>query len=281
MRFEDLGSQPDLAPLVEYLRLAAANSGITVIDALPSVSDLPKVVFEGPWQRFLELGALAGSTFLYVEQDQYSPEFLTSLFVSRQGERKLRSFTSADDSTDDPEQWLRDHLRETITEWDRYTGAVGSVRCLWVHQDILHIWTGETDWYADAWSAADKAIEDLDLISETDRTERRQNDAKLLHDLATQLAHHPRFSDAKSDAKRQFVAEQLFSDELHNESHRFRARDIASRAEMIYWWEVEPVEKVTRDERIREMRARGDSIRNIAVALKVSEAKVKAALGEA
>jgi len=90
------------------------------------------------------------------------------------------------------------------------------------------------------------------------------------------LAEHPRFKEANSQEKREFIAEKLFGPELEAHDYHFGVVAIARRASLIYWWEVEPAEQATIADRVRALRDRGTSIRNIAATVKISEAKVRA-----
>jgi hypothetical protein len=154
----------------------------------------------------------------------------------------------------DPEAWLHQRLREAAAPWDDYTGRVGWISCVWCREGVAHHWDIGTDW----------------------------------HD-ACELAYHPRFPEATNDAKRVFMAEQLFSnaiDELQEASGhsytyqlgRINAQAVAERATLIYWWEVEPTERASKAERARDLRRQGESIRNIAAVLKMPEGRVRAVL---
>lgn len=116
-------------------------------------------------------------------------------------------------------------------------------------------------------------INEVQAVEAEGRRLRSAEEAKRLHERASEMARHPRFPEATSEAKREHMARELFP----NEDRRDQ-RDIAERAALVYWWDVEPMERVTKAERVRELYDAGESIRGIAAALKMSEAKVRAAL---
>jgi len=101
-----------------------------------------------------------------------------------------------------------------------------------------------------------------------------------LHELASLLALHPRFAEAKSQERREYMAERLYGEVLNDPAGPLRI-DVGSlvrRASLIHWWEVEPAETASIAERVRSLRQGGESILNIAAAVKISPARVRAAL---
>ena len=89
------------------------------------------------------------------------------------------------------------------------------------------------------------------------------------------MARHERYGEATNDVKRRFMAEKLFPE------HEGLHSRIAETAGLIYWWEVEPLERVTTEEKVQKLRSGGHSIRNIAAILGISEQKVRRGLSEA
>jgi hypothetical protein len=71
------------------------------------------------------------------------------------------------------------------------------------------------------------------------------------------------------------MAEQLFPD-----NDEYDLREIVTLAQMVYWWEVEPELRAAKEQKARDLWAKGESIRNIAAILKIPEAKVKTAIEE-
>lgn len=99
-----------------------------------------------------------------------------------------------------------------------------------------------------------------------------KEDAIRIQQYADRLADHDRFPEAGNDTKREYMASQLFPDQTSD------IRSIVALARAIYWWDVEPLERVTKAERVLELRAQGYAIRNIATMVRMPESKVRAAL---
>lgn len=71
------------------------------------------------------------------------------------------------------------------------------------------------------------------------------------------------------------MTQQVFPDADPIECQR-----IAADATLAYWWTVEPAERATKAQRIRELHDGGEPLINIASTLKMSREKVKALLLE-
>jgi hypothetical protein len=177
--------------------------------------------------------------------------------------------------------WLVARIRERIAPWDDRRGEVINVSCIWIKDHVAHHWRRYAEWIFECREAIDIVLGEAEQIDQENRTLRSQDAARTLHLCATQMVHHPRFPEATSEEKREFMASQLFVDLINSDLLGYRAASsIAKRAALIYWWDVEPIEKVTRVERARALHAQGESIRNIAAVLKMSEAKVRAAIND-
>lgn len=249
-------------------------------DASGTDLHLPTVACTGDARSFVSLAAQAGVKLLYLTMEHYDPDRLAARLAAEQSGHPDLIAIGEPDPDNSSEDWLRERVREAIAQWDTYQGAVGRIRAVWCIESIAHTWWRETEWHDACCWAAEAVWEEVEHVAEEHRVFRREEDALRLHQLATELAHHPRFPEATSEAKREFMAQQIFSDSLAEAELRFISRRIAQRAQLIYWWEVELVERVAKAERARNLRAQGESIRNIAAVLKMSETKVRAALEE-
>ncbi len=82
--------------------------------------------------------------------------------------------------------------------------------------------------------------------------------------------------EATSSSKRAFVAKQLFPD-IADDHNLSRIADLAS---LIHWWDIEPAQQAHVAEHAIDLRRKGESIRNIAATLRISEGKVRAATSD-
>jgi DNA-binding NarL/FixJ family response regulator len=87
------------------------------------------------------------------------------------------------------------------------------------------------------------------------------------------MTNHERYAEATNEAKRAFMAQQLFPMRSRQE-----CREIAEIASLIYWWEIEPAQKAAKTEQAIEMFKKGATLSYIAATLKLSEQRVREAL---
>lgn len=265
----------DLEDLTISIGQTATERGLIVFDGIPLLdeSQVPEVYWEGDWPGFLDMASRAQATLLYVGGSRYDPEALVERHAPVEEEEDDQIETETGSSS-----WLRARLFAVIAPWNMHRGEVTGLTCLWLKDGIAHRWTTFAGWSLECLAAVDRVVEQANQAHHDEHVLRRKEEALKLHELATQMAHHPRFLGAKSAAKREFMAAQLFPDVTDVPMLGFTARGIAERATLIYWWEVEPGATVTKGARAMDLYARGDSIPNIAAVLKMSESNVRAAL---
>jgi len=262
---------------------ASVERGLIIFDGEPNLEKIPFVVWHGDWLPFLDLAQKVHADLLYICEEKYDPD---TVIVEETGDEDIilegnenEIESSAANLKNNEKQWLLARIRERIVPWDARRGEVTSVSCVWMKNHVAHNWRCYADWIFDCREAIDAVLEDMEEVEKENRVLRTKDNAKILHECATQMAHHPRFPEATNQEKREFMASQLFSDLINKELFRHGgAKSISQRASLIYWWDVEPLEKVTKIQRVQALRAQGESLSNIAVLLKMSEAKVRAAI---
>jgi hypothetical protein len=271
---------------IQYLRdeiiAAATTSGLVVFEGSPDLEDVPAVTWRGDWETFVALARQAKATLLYVHQWEYDPDAMIDEVV---GERSGSAYDDEEDddqfeALEDGATWLSERLREVIAPWERYRGAPMSLECIWLKDGVAHQWGNAAAWALEQREAFQAALTSAQQVDPRDRVRLSQEAAQKLHAYAYIMAIHPRFPDAKSEEKRTFMAERLFGEDLRKEDpfHQIFPHSIARRASLIYWWDIEPAERASVEERARELHRNGVSVRNIAATLHISEAKVRAAL---
>jgi hypothetical protein len=279
----------DLFGLSGEMERAAGDHGLIVVRGVPDVSQLPSMGYAGDWRDFLALAAHTHARLLYLERVIYDPDVLALDTIPRErgpipGQRAglIRQYSddAEDNEGEDEGNWLGARLRAALSPWDDYRGTVAHVCGIWCHEGVAHVWQRETEWHVACNEALLAAYEEARQADREDRRNESKQHAQRLQELAVEMARHPRFAEATSDAKRTFMAEQLFGDILRSEPLSYTAEKVAARAHLIYWWDIEPAEWATQAERVRELRTQGKSIRHIAAELRMSEARVRAASSE-
>jgi hypothetical protein len=259
----------------------ATDAGLVVFAGIPDLENVPTVTWRRDWQTFIALAQNAHATILYVQEWKYDPDSVIDGIV---GDQTIPVYEDEEDQrfeeVDDDNTWLSDRLREAVALWQRYRDFPVSLECVWLKDGVAHAWRDEADWALEQREALQAALNDAQQVDRRDRVHLSQEAAQKLHAYAYIQAIHPRFPEAKSEEKRVFMAERLFGDDLRKEApvHQLFPHSIARRASLIYWWDIEPGERATVEERARELHQNGLSIKNIAATLHISDAKVRAAI---
>ncbi len=266
-----MDSFDDLQEALQAIRQRAHEHGLRIVQG-PRFSakgnNSPAVDWEGEWMEYLEVAASVSASLLYIEADPFDLERETlSLINGLKGARLPAG--------DNEQTWLSGRLMEVTNEWGGYNRRLGYLRCAWFKEGVGHYLSLKADWYVEYAEAARAALDEAENVEAEMRRVRSKEEAETRLHLASQLARHERFPDATNDDKRRYMAEQLFSD-----SDEYDLREIVTLAQMVYWWEVEPELRAAKEQKARDLWAKGESIRNIAAILKIPEAKVKSAIEE-
>lgn len=276
-----------LGDLLVAIRGGAAARGLTVYDTLLVLPTEKEGQIAYPWAdwngdpaAFLDIAATVGPSVLYVAATRFDLDAELWQEVRTAGYRSVPD--AGDDAQSpselptDPACWLHRRLQERTAEWAGHDGEISGLHCVWMKDGVAHEFGPQADWLAAFRIALDEAAMDGEAVLEEERRLRSNKETTRLHDRAGEMARHPRYAEATNDAKREYMAEQLFP-----ELDPLDCRHVASLAALMYWWHVEPVERVSTIERVRELYDAGETMTSIAALLKVSREKVRAALAEA
>lgn len=239
----------------------------------------PWAEWEGDPTAFLDIAARVGARIVYAVGTRFDWEGSLRQEVEAAGYRYIPEVGEKEPiggSPTDPASWLLYRLRERTEEWARHDGEMSMLQCIWMKDGVAHDFRPHADWLAAFRATIDEALEDAEAVQDEDRRLRSTEDAKRLHGRAGEMARHARYPEATSEAKREYMAQQLFPDEDPIECQR-----IARRSVVIYWWEVEPAERASNAQRARELYDAGETLTTIAALFKMSRDKVKALLAEA
>jgi len=261
----------DLQETLQAIRQSAHGRGLRIVQGSRfSVkgNNSPAVDWEGEWAEYLELAASVKASVMYLEAEPFDLERENLSLINGQKEARLPA-------GDNERLWLSERITEATEEWRRYNGRLGNIRCAWFKEGVGHYLSLKADWYIQYGDVASAALDEAESIEEEMRRVRTKEEAVVRLQMASQLARHERFPDATNDDKRRYMAEQLFPD-----NDEYDLREIVTLAQMVYWWEVEPELRAAKEQKARDLWAKGETIRNIAAILKMPEAKVKSAIEE-
>ncbi len=265
----------DLSEILEDVENKAKETNLSIVWGVPLLINYPEIEWEGDWKEYLDLARHVGTALVYIEADKFDLErenISRASHSSNRLERRRRLLFPLEDSE---VVWLVQRLMEHTGEWSKYNQKIGHVKCLWFKDSVAHKYELNSSWYLAYSDTVEKVLEEAEVVEEENRQVRTEEEAAKNLQRAGQLARHERFPDASNSEKRLFMAQQLFPD---NAEDRLDLTRIVHLAEMIYWWEVEPEMRASKAQKARDLRANGESIKNIAALLKMPEAKVRAAI---
>ena len=258
------------------LQQCATERDLTLFQGMPGTDDeeldsLSVAEWNGDVVGFLDVAKAVGVTLIYVEQKIFA--YGDALIEPVRVESPSFDPNMPTNQQDESAVWMYERLQERTRDYARRDGETRSVQCAWTKDGILHRYTSRPDWF-DEFTRLVTAVEiEAEFIDRENQIALSTEDAKRVKRLADELARHPRFTEANSEAKRRFMAEQLFPDEPGLYS-------VVSLAELVYWWDVQPVERATKAQRVRELYDSGMSVTAIGGVLNLSTAKVRALLAQ-
>lgn len=276
----------EMANLAASLREGAATRGLVAYGGAPLLTRSAPVTFwTEEWGGFLDLANKAGAVLVYVRVTTFDRQERLDGVMDSSGFGDPYDVDDEDDDEDDEDKdeppaigsapWLFIRLLERTDEWAVREGTPSEVSGLWFGDGIAHLFHRQATWLASFDAATEEVLDEARQVKAADRRLHSDEEAKRLHRLAGELARHPRYHEATSEAKREYMAEQVFPEE-----DLFHLRRIAARAALIYWWDVEPSERVGKAERVRQLYDAGETMAGIAAILNVSREKVKRMLVE-
>lgn len=262
------------AYIFEEIKKAAEALDIVVFPAMPDLDKL-RVVAAWPntcWKSYLDFAVRAKASVLYLCEPNYDPEREIDMAIEQLESMEMNEYRT-DRLSDTERAWFRTRLQERLREWDNHIGQIACAMACWFGERVIHKFFAAERWYDDIDSAITSAIDDAKAVLRDDRRLQSSDESVRQFKLAEQMARHERFIEAKSDAKRQFMAQQLFPEE-----DALSANDIANKAVLYHWWYVEPGQRVTNVEKCRELYEQGETIRGISAMLGMPQTQVKKAI---
>lgn len=258
----------------EKMKEAAEALDIVVFPAMPDLDKL-RVVVDWPntcWESYLDLIVRARASILYLYGLSYDPEREIDMAIEQLESMEINEYRT--ERLSDTEQvWFRTRLQERLRDWDNYTGQIACIAACWFGDRVIHKFLVAEDWYDDIDSAITSAAEDAIAVLRDNRRLISSEESIRQFKLAEQMARHERFIEAKSDAKRQFMAQQLFPEE-----EPYSMNNIANKAVSYHWWYLEPNQRVSNVDKCRELYDQGETIKSISTILGIPQTQVKKAI---
>jgi len=278
--------------LVEFLNIASSlgikilylhTQKYTEVDFLECLEERSMIQFE----RFVTLHAPNGGTTRYGDSisNGTSIESLRTRLYRIQNRSKFEAETTK----------LKEFQKEMITlvregcVKNRRYDQLESITCFWVLEGLAHSITYDDSTVAtEAEASIDPAI--TKILSESSFRHRleeclqdnSEDEVKepLLSDSKTQesaniMAQHERFVEAKSEAKRVYMAGQLFPKESPES-----LASIAEQAFLIHWWHYEPMERSVKLDRALSLHQKGVALEHISGNLQIPKSQIKEAIAQ-
>jgi hypothetical protein len=262
----------DLRDILNRIEQKGAEQNLHVVRGLPTIP-APEHTWQAEWIDYLETAGTANATLLYIQADPFDLDKENTLFSQTQQAIRIQQLRPTDPTQDEQEQWLLERLVEQTEQWRDYNNRIGSIKCLWFVSGIGHSLTITTPWYRDYESAATRALEEAETVELENRRLRTEEAAFFLMEAAREVASHERFPEATNNEKRAYMVDQLYPGLTPQQR-----TEVVGLAQAIHWWDIAPAENATKEQQARDLRARGETIRNIAALLKMPETRVRAIL---
>lgn len=278
----------DINATAEEISDYACGHGLSICrDELFGRIDRLSVDHLGSWQNCIDQARGAGATIIYVHADTADPDALLSPIADRAGLLVDELDGSVRYAYDDP--WLNADDGQKVrtaslaivtwieskqSELSKGAGDAETLLVLWVLEGIVHTWSAIARQWDDTLAMIRDESESLLTTLAQAQSEIPGFTTSGYDVRARQMAEHPRYHEATNESKRGFMAARLFSVD------EYEARQIAERAVLLHWWDIEPSQREARRVSIQSLQAEGLSVRAIAQHLGLTEAKVRAALND-
>lgn len=262
----------DLSGILAEIERKAAAQNLHIVRGLPT-NYKPTLAWQGDLSDYIESAALARAAILYVRAAPFDLEKEnTALSCSQQGLR-VQQLRTIDPDQNEQDQWLLQRLNEQTASFTAYEPQLGAIRCAWFADGISHNFNISTSWYTDYEAAASRALDESEVVEIENRRLRDEEASFFLLQAAREVASHERFPDASNNEKRAYMVDQIYP----GLSPQQRT-EVVGLAQAIYWWEIAPAENANREQQIRDLRSKGETIKNIAALLRIPETRVRAIL---
>ena len=255
----------------------AAAQGLVVFPSVPGIADISMLVdWPGDWRSYLHLAVQAHVTILYVASADYDPAREVRSAIRGLGYADADELAGPFGELSEELQWMIQRVTDRVSKWDGRIGETASLLSIWFCDGVAHGFEATAEWY-------DQATEEIRSVAEEAHSVLRENwrirsaeEAKRLLECAKEMAMNERFPEAKSEAKRRFMAEQLFPSEDTTDSRR-----IADLAALYHWWHVEPTQRVPIAQKACDLYDSGETIQSISLMLSVPQTRVRKAIESA
>ena len=261
-----IGAERVEAPLAmtwDDLQRAAAERGIVLFRGLPEYvgprreqATYRTAEWSGDLDGFLDVAKAAGVALAYAFIDvfRYQAAIDDALADAGDDARELAR--------------LRAALEKKTKHLSKHDGETVGLQCEWLKDGVLHHFEhDEAEWYDEFVAITYEIAEQQERAAVQEASAESDAEDKRLRALGEQLARHPRFAEANSDARRRFVAAQLFPNEE-------AVGMIVEYADMLYWWDVEPKEREQTAKQVRKLYDSGMTMRAISGKLNISADRV-------
>lgn len=262
----------DLTGILHEIEHTAAQLNLHIVRGLPT-GYKPNLAWQGDTQSYLQTASLSKAALLYIQADPFDLDAENSAHSLTPHAVQISQLRPTDPTQAEQDQWLLQRLTEQTEDWRLNNGQIGSIKCAWFADGISHTLSIATAWYTDYQTAVTRAFEEAEAVEQENKRLRTEEATFFLMEAAREVASHERFPEASNNEKRAYMVDQIYPGLTPDQ----RAQ-VVSLAQVIHWWEIAPAENATKEQQARNLRARGETLKNIAAILKIPESRVKSIL---
>lgn len=295
-------NKPDLEIIVKEIEDEAVKRQFLICHVDEEV-DLPFVTWSRQLSDFLDFATRIGVAVLYLrvlnQTENHLLHFIGEV-VEHEITRVLKSFPVAgedsvlvhrllrqprlgnSDKIDELKAKLRRDIEDKFKKNIKRERLV-KVECTCVYNGIAHLLAFQDDSYLEDRNAIFRVVSEkvsdvefiniLENMNKPPLEEVPEIKSDKVKELANTMAQHERFIEAKSEAKRIYMAEQLFPDESVETYVQ-----VAEQAFLVHWWHYEPLERSSKIERAVELYRKGIPLEHISGNLQIPKSQIKEAI---
>jgi len=261
-------SSDELDQIHALLVASAVEAGLTVVPGQVSYAGDHSAKWQwagtpGEEASFVDLALGLGAKGLYAEKLTFSLSDLV-------GSKLVDSYLRDEDDSESPDIRLAGLVERKLKAHHKQNGQTYAINHMFWAGGVFHeLFLGAT-WFEELADEIDTIVQGLKDQQLAEGVATRNQETRLRHERAEQLARDERYGKARNDKQRELIAEETFPDLYFGE-----VRNINAIAKYIYQDVVLAEQEQAAAQEAARLRAGGDSVSVIAAKLGLTKEKAQ------